>query len=241
MDKLGRAADYYALDLNQSDLERSLAMIPPGTFQHIRCRGLLGTYDDARSWLKLSESLQRPKCIIFLGSSIGCFNRAEAAEFLSGFVEAVNALSLGKPTEPELTLIVGLDACKSPKKLDRAYNDAHGVWDRFILNSLTHANSLLGYDAFEPKDWRQEASWNEEAGCCERHLIPLHDVPFENTCFKAGSKLFISHSYKYNPSERTHLWEKSGLEERTHWATDDGEYGMCFYMKLPSLPGSNYI
>lgn len=201
-------------------------MVPPGTFQHICCRGLLGTYDDARSWLEHSDSSQRPQCIMSMGSSIGSFSRAEAPEFLSGFVEAVKFSCQGKPMGPDLTLIVGLDACKSPTKLDKAYNDSYGVWNRFILNALAHANSLLGYEAFETKDWTAEGSWNEETGCYERHLIPLKDVNFGKSCFKAGSRLFISHSCKYNASERAHLWTKSGLEERTHWATDDGCYGM---------------
>lgn len=230
---MGRAADYYALDLNRSDLERSLTIVPPGTFQHITCRGLLGTYDDARTWLKLSGSVQKPTCIIFLGSSIGSFDRAEAAEFLAGFVDAAKSSSQGKTTEAELTLIVGLDACKSQEKLDRAYNDPHGVWNRFILNGLTHANALLGYEAFQKQDWTTTGSWNEESGCYERHLIPLKDVTFEQTCFRAGSKIFFSHSYKYSPSERTYLWEKSGLQERIQWATKDGDYGM--YSDMNSL------
>ena len=237
MDRLGRPADYYALDLNQFDLERSLAIIPPGTFQHIRCRGLLGTYDDARSWLKRSESLQKPKCILFLGSTIGSFNRSEAAEFLTSFVDAANSSSSQRnPTESELTLIVGLDACKSREKLERAYNDPdggpNGVYTRFIMNSLTHANSLLGYEAFPQQDWRSQGSWNEEAGCYERHLIPLKDVIFEGTCFKVGSKLFLCHSYKYSPSERRQLWEKSGLEERFQCSTDDGCYGKYSDLKI---------
>ena len=237
IDKLGRTTDYYALDLNRSDLERSLAIIPPGTFQHVACRGLLGTYDDARSWLKLSESLQRPKCVIFLGSSLSGFIRAEAPQFLAGFVDAARSSSQGKAAESELTLIIGLDACKSREKLDRAYNDPHGVWNRFILNGLTHANSLFGYEAFQKQDWTAEGSWNEESGCYERHLVPLKDVTFEKSRFNAGSKILISRSCKYSPSEKTDLWEKSGLQERIHWVTEDKDYGTYSAFEPLSLPG----
>ncbi len=63
--------DYYALDLSQKELERTLAHVP--AFQHVSCHGLLGTYDDGKEWLKQQELLRRPKCILHLGSSIGMF------------------------------------------------------------------------------------------------------------------------------------------------------------------------
>ena len=62
-------------------------------------------------------------------------------------------------------MIIGLDACKSPNKLDRAYNVSHGVYLRFMRNCLKHANSILGYDAFQPEDWTAKSRWNGGAGC----------------------------------------------------------------------------
>lgn len=200
-------------------------MVPQGTFQHVRCHGLLGTYDDARSWLERCEGFQRPMCVLSLGSSISSFTRSEAPQFLFGFAEALNLSVQRLSEEIGSTMIVGLDACKSPAKLDRAYNDPHGVWNRFILNGLTHANSLLGYDAFQTKNWTAEGRWNGEIGCYERYLIPLVDVTFENVCFKAGDKLFISHSCKYSASEQAQLWEKAGVDHLAHWTTEDGCYG----------------
>ena len=232
LDRIGRAVDYYALDLNHAELQRGLAMVPYGTFQHIRCHGLLGTYDDARSWLeKCSEgdAQSRPKCVISLGSSISSFTRSEAPDFLSGFAKVLKSSSGTEGSFAEeqgpAMMIVGLDACTSPGRLDRAYNDPHGAWDRFILNGLKHANTLLGHDAFRIEDWTAEGKWNAENGCYERYLIPLKTTTFEGVCFKAGDKLFISHSCKYNTSEQAQLWAKARLEELEHWSTKDGYYG----------------
>lgn len=61
--------DYFALDLSQTELERTLAEVP--AFNYVTCRGLLGTYDDGREWLKQEALQDRPKCIVHLGSSIG--------------------------------------------------------------------------------------------------------------------------------------------------------------------------
>lgn len=64
-----KGIDYYALDLSRTELERTLAQVP--TYRYVKYRGLLGTYDDGREWLKRSENVLRRKCILSLGSSIG--------------------------------------------------------------------------------------------------------------------------------------------------------------------------
>ena len=65
----GKFIDYYALDLSEAELERTLAQLP--AYKHVRSHGLLGTYDDGREWLKQPSILSRQKCILTLGSSIG--------------------------------------------------------------------------------------------------------------------------------------------------------------------------
>jgi uncharacterized SAM-dependent methyltransferase len=65
--------DYYALDLSRTELARTLAQVP--AYRHVRCRGLLGTYDDGREWLRKPENVVRRKCILSLGSSIGMEDR----------------------------------------------------------------------------------------------------------------------------------------------------------------------
>lgn len=61
--------DYYALDLSQQELERTLAQLP--SYKHVRAHGLLGTYDDGQAWLKNPAIASRQKCIMSLGSSVG--------------------------------------------------------------------------------------------------------------------------------------------------------------------------
>lgn len=69
LDNAGKEIDYYALDLSREELERTLAQVP--SYKHVKCHGLLGTYDDGRDWLKATENTNRQKCILHLGSSIG--------------------------------------------------------------------------------------------------------------------------------------------------------------------------
>lgn len=65
----GKEIDYYALDLSEQELSRTLAQLP--TFQHVRCHGLLGTYDDGREWLLSPAHSAKRKCVLHMGSSIG--------------------------------------------------------------------------------------------------------------------------------------------------------------------------
>lgn len=69
LDEAGKSIDYYALDLSQKELERTLSDVPK--FKNVVCRGLLGTYDDGLEWIKSGVHASRPKCILSLGSSIG--------------------------------------------------------------------------------------------------------------------------------------------------------------------------
>lgn len=72
LDALGKDIDYYALDLSEKELRRTLEQLP--AFHHVRCHGLLGTYDDGLEWLKSSEHGSRTKCVMSLGSSIGMYH-----------------------------------------------------------------------------------------------------------------------------------------------------------------------
>ncbi|KAK7753687.1 hypothetical protein SLS62_004309 [Diatrype stigma] len=58
LEDAGKDVDYYALDLSKQELSRTLAQLP--NYKHVRCHGLLGTYDDGREWLKKPSVASRP-------------------------------------------------------------------------------------------------------------------------------------------------------------------------------------
>ncbi|KAL7627452.1 hypothetical protein AAE478_001645 [Parahypoxylon ruwenzoriense] len=62
LEDAGKKIDYYALDLSRDELSRTLAQLP--TFRHIRCHGLLGTYDDGREWLSKPQISSKRKFIL---------------------------------------------------------------------------------------------------------------------------------------------------------------------------------
>lgn len=49
LDNINKPVDYYALDLSLPELQRTLNLVSPGIYTHVRCHGLLGLYDDGRA------------------------------------------------------------------------------------------------------------------------------------------------------------------------------------------------
>jgi L-histidine Nalpha-methyltransferase / hercynylcysteine S-oxide synthase len=106
---------YYALDLMESELQRTLAQVPQ--YEYVKCLGLLGTYDDGFTWLRKPQNVDKRKTILSLGSSIGNFTREEAVEFVKQIFSALG---------PDDKALIGIDACRDPDRVYRAYNDVEG-------------------------------------------------------------------------------------------------------------------
>ena len=220
LDNIGKSVDYYALNLSPSELERALALVSPGTYTHVRCYGLLGTYDDGHAWLQRPENMISDCYIISLGSTIGSFARPDAVAFLADFADVLHRSS-GRNS----CMIIGVDGCKDEAKVSRAYNDACGKNAGFIANALKHANSVLGYTAFQHEHWYVQGEWNTVSGSFDQFVIPCRDVDlFNGVSLKAGEKILVVQSYKYDAEEKAMLWRKASLTEVGRWSNDDNSY-----------------
>jgi EasF-like predicted methyltransferase len=208
------------LDVSEVELERTLAEVPQGTFKHVQCHGLLGTYDEGLEWLKKPENTHRSKTILSLGSSIGNFSRDEAAQFLSQFSETL---------DPNDTLLLGVDACTDADKVFHAYNDCEGLTHEFILCGLKQANKLLGYEAFDVANWEVIGRYNKDTDRHEAFVSPKEDVTIEGALIRAGEQVRIEESYKYNSSQIEQLWSDAGLTEGAKWTNTEGDYGKCLF------------
>ncbi|KAI2473086.1 C-type lectin protein [Annulohypoxylon bovei var. microspora] len=214
--------DYYALDLSEDELSRTLAQLP--TFRHVRCHGLLGTYDDGREWLKRPQIASKRKCVLSLGSSIGNFHRDEAASFLKGFADVL---------QPADSFLIGLDSCTDPSKVYHAYNDKLGITHRFILNGLFHANEILGREAFDLNEWQVigEYVYDNEGGRHQAFYSPLRDTVVLGETIKAQERVQVEQSLKYSKAGCSNLWRSAGMIETDRWMTDDEDYGLHLLTK----------
>ena len=206
--------DYYALDVNQSELERTLAAVPK--YNHVHCYGLLGTYDDGLEWLQAPERARIPKTVMSLGSSIGNFSRQDAAEFLKNCAEAAGSNG---------AVLLGIDGCADSEKVYKAYNDSLGVTHRFTLNGLEHANALLGKAEFRMKEWQAIGRYNAKKRCHQAFVAPTRDASVLGQDIKAGEEIRIEESYKYSDDEISSLWQQANVHSVQRWGNQKGDYG----------------
>ncbi|KAG6234139.1 Ergothioneine biosynthesis protein 1 [Claviceps purpurea] len=233
-----KSIDYYALDLSQKELERTLSHVPD--FKYVSCHGLLGTYDDGVTWLKQPGIVNKTKCIIHLGSSIGNFHRNEAADFLQTFADVM---------KPDDSMVIGLDSCGNPEMVYHAYNDREGKTHEFILNGLSNANSVYGKEIFYVPDWRVigEYVYDDEGGRHQAFISPLKEVTVLGSVIKAHERIKIEQSLKYSKASADDLWRNAGFRETQTW-TRNGEYGLHMlqradppFSKAPSLYAANTL
>ncbi|KAI0150441.1 C-type lectin protein [Xylariaceae sp. FL1272] len=222
----GKAIDYYALDLSESELSRTLQLLP--AFKHVRCHGLLGTYDDGREWLKSPAVSAKRKCVVHMGSSIGNLSRSEAACFLRGFMDVLQSRD---------SFLIGVDSCANPSKVYHAYNDEQGVTHDFILNGLQHANRVLRETVFKAGDWKVigEYVYDDDGGRHRAFVSPLRDAVVLGETIRAHERIQIEESVKFSEEECDRLWGAAGASEASKWMTDDEDYGLHLLMKEDSL------
>jgi EasF-like predicted methyltransferase len=224
-DNAGKSITYYALDLMHSELERTLEAVPIGTFQHVKCFGLHGTYDDGLEWLKKAENRAKPKLIMSLGSSIGNFTRDEAVGFLSQFVDILS---------PRDRFLLAIDACLDPARVHKAYNDSIGTTHQFTLNGLDHANKLLGREAFSRDAWEAVGEYDSVGNRHRAFVKPTKDgVQVEGVSFERGEMVRIEESYKYSHEQSSALFESAGVIESAVWRNGNANYGNKSHPSFP--------
>ncbi|KAK7543299.1 C-type lectin protein [Phyllosticta citricarpa] len=222
LEKQGKDIEYYALDLDESELQRTLAEVPSQSFKHVKCFGLHATYDDGLEWLKKPEIASRPKTVLWMGSSIGNFKREECPGFLR---------SVGASLQEGDTLLIGIDSCLDPKRVHRAYNDSEGVTHQFILNGLEHANRLLGAQAFKPGEWKVVGEFDSLNGRHQAFVVPIKDVVVDDVLVKAGERVRIEESYKFSPGDIRRLFDDAHLAQGARWMNQKGDYGLYLVSK----------
>lgn len=98
-------------------------------------------------------ALDEPMHVMFLGSSLGNFQRGADADFLRSLPLRAGAGD---------TLLLGMDHGRNKAQIEAAYNDRHGITARFILNGLKGAGRILGDEALFDGAFEYSARYNED-------------------------------------------------------------------------------
>jgi dimethylhistidine N-methyltransferase len=195
---------YVPIDISDSALEE-LTISMGIEFPELRVHGLVSEYFNALNWLKNLD--HRRNVVLFLGSSIGNFNRDSSRIFLH---------SLWNCLTPGDYAFIGFDLKKDIELLLKAYNDSRGITREFNLNLLRRINRELGGN-FEIDRFRHFASYNVFSGAMESYLVSKESQTImiqeigQSFSFDPWEPIHTEYSYKYLESDIVKLAEDTGF------------------------------
>lgn len=187
-------------------------------FEGLSVRGIVGDYDkDLEALPRLGSTLW-----LFLGGTIGNFEPVRASEFLA---------NIARHMHQEDHLLVGTDLVKDAAVLNRAYNDAQGVTERFNKNVLSVINQHLDAD-FDLSLFEHVAFFNTSKNQIEMYLestkkqvVRLEglntEVPLE-----AGERILTEISRKFTRASAERMLADAGLQLDAWMESDDAYFAL---------------
>jgi dimethylhistidine N-methyltransferase len=158
--------------------------------------------------------LPRPRLVLFLGSSIGNYDRADALGLLA---------ALRRCLSPGDGLLLGTDLVKPESVLVPAYDDRAGVTAQFNKNLLHRLNRELGA-SFDPEDFAHHVRWNAEHCRMELFLRSLTEQRITvdrlglTVRFARGELLHTENSHKFTGDGVRALLAEAGFALETSWS-----------------------
>jgi L-histidine N-alpha-methyltransferase len=206
---------YYPIDISHSILQNTVKILS-NEFPNIQIVGLPADFlegiDKANEFISYKNSSAK-KIIVFLGSSIGNFERKEAGLFLKVLANKLNE---------DDSLLIGFDLHKSEKILNTAYNDSAGITAKFNLNILHRINKELGGE-FDSSLFEHRAFYNKDNRRIEMHLVStckqhVYIREIDRTVdFERGESIHTENSYKYMLKQIDALAKRCNLKVRKHF------------------------
>lgn len=143
--------------------------------------------------------------VFFPGSTLGNFERDEAARLLSGFARLTRGGGV---------VVVGVDLVKDVPTLLRAYDDEEGVTAAFNVNLLRRLSRELGA-TLSLDDFVHEARWDEVHERIEMRLVARRatciELASQRFHFEVGEPILTERSHKYRLETMPALLARAGL------------------------------
>lgn len=179
----------------------------------------------------LSRAVARRKSgdavvVLFLGSSIGNFDRKPAEEFLRKIRQAL---------EPGDSLLLGTDLEKPLTKIIPAYDDSLGVTEAFNRNLLARINRELEGD-FELSRFEHVALYNARERRIEMHLrsIETQTVTIDGTdyMFRGDETIWTESCHKYRKNEPPEMAKRTGFECTAQWVDVEWQFAENLFVAI---------
>lgn len=202
---------YYPVEISHAALvmcEREL-----GDIDSVNIVGFEREYLDGLLEVAARRRAGQHLFVLFLGSTIGNFDRPAAIKFLS---------QVRRILQPGDSLLLGTDLEKPRMQLLQAYDDELGVTAAFNLNLLARINRELDAD-FDLEQFVHVAKINDEVRSVEMHLqskrrqsVNIREAGI-TVEFREGETIWTESSHKYSSDEVIKMAQNAGFACEAQW------------------------
>ena len=213
LEALGRRSptSYYPIEISAAAL--AICQRELGQVESVSIVGLDREYLDGLLEVAARRPAGQHLLVLFLGSTIGNFDRAAAIEFLR---------QVRQTLLPGDSLLLGTDLEKPAPQLELAYADPLGVTAAFNLNLLARLNRELEAD-FDLNRFEHAVRYNQQQRRIEMHLrsrmrqrVTIPKAAFQVT-FQSGETIWTESSHKFGAEEVTQIAQQTGFRCVDQW------------------------
>lgn len=217
LEALGRRQQTYYCPIEISSTALAMCERELGDLDAISIVGFEREYLDGLQEVAARREDSEHLLVLFLGSTIGNFDRPAGNRFLR---EVRRILRAGD------YLLLGTDLEKPIPQLIDAYDDPLGVTGAFNLNLLARINRELDGN-FRLPYFEHEARYNAEARSVEMHLrsrirqtVSIHRAEVTVT-FEEGETIWTESSHKFSRQEISTIAREAGFRCEQQWVDQE--------------------
>jgi L-histidine Nalpha-methyltransferase len=207
--------NYYPIDISGSALDRCQQEL--GQIDLVSIVGFETAYLDGLRQVAARRFKDERLLVLFLGSTIGNFDRPAGEQFLRNVREILRKGD---------ALLLATDLEKPIHQLLLAYDDPCGVTAAFNKNLLARINRELEAD-FDLSRFEHVVRWDESERRVEMHLrskawqqITIHKAGFR-FYLRAGETIWTESSHKYNQAEVIAMGQRTGFDSEGQWCDSE--------------------
>jgi L-histidine N-alpha-methyltransferase len=218
--------NYYPIDISGSALSRCEREI--GQIDQVSIVGFERAYLEGLREVAARRKEGEKIFVLFLGSTIGNFDRPAGDQFLRevrGILQAGDALLLATDLE------------KPVEQLVNAYDDEAGVTAAFNMNYLARLNRELGAD-FDLEQFEHVARYDETERRVEMHLrskafqrVNIADAGLR-FYMREGETIWTESSHKYNTQEVIAMGERTGYTCAGQWVDEEWPFAQSLFFAV---------
>jgi L-histidine Nalpha-methyltransferase len=218
--------NYYPIDISGSALFRCQQEL--GQLEMVSLVGFESAYLDGLHKVAARRRDGERLLVLFLGSTIGNFDRSAGEQFLND-VRAI--LQAGD------SLLLATDLEKPVSMLKLAYDDPPGVTAAFNKNILARINRELDAE-FDLNQFEHVVRYDESERRIEMHLrskrwqsIAIRKASFRFQ-LREGETIWTESSHKYDPCEVKEMGGRAGFECAGQWLDAEWPFAQSLFFAV---------